>query len=154
MQILDPILDEATWRARAAAHEELVDSWLHEHVERRREGRKHPVEDFLFTYYSYRPNQLRRWHPGARVELIGATAAELGPDYRETADGAVLDEQAVRVRRAESIAWIDRLLRETAARPGHFGCFGMHEWAMVYQLSPDEIRHSAWPLRLGPEATD
>jgi hypothetical protein len=42
------ILDEAVWRSRRAAHEALVDGWLHAHRERRREGRKHPVEDFLF----------------------------------------------------------------------------------------------------------
>ncbi len=148
------ILDEPTWRAAAAAHEERIDGWLSGHLERRQHGHKHPVEDFLFTYYSYRPNQLRRWHPGAGVVLAGATAAELGPDYRETADGAVLDDDAVRAKRADSIAWIVRLLRETSSRPAHFGCFGMHEWAMVYRLSPDQVRHSTWPLRLGPEGTD
>jgi hypothetical protein len=148
------ILDEPTWRAAKTAHEAHIDDRLSEHLERRRHGRKHPVEDFLFTYYSYRPNQLRRWHPGAGVVLVGAAAAELGPDYRETADGAILDDHAVRARRSDSIAWIARLLRETSARPAHFGCFGMHEWAMVYRLSPDEIRHAAWPLRLGPDGTD
>jgi hypothetical protein len=35
-------------------------------------------------------------------------------------------------------------------RPGFFGCFGLHEWAMVYRQTPEEIRHNAWPLRYGP----
>jgi hypothetical protein len=148
------ILDEPVWRERRTAHEVRVDAWLQGHVQRRREGRKHPVEDFLFTYYSYRPNQLRRWLPGTGVVLRGATAAELGPDYRDTADGAVIDDQGVRLRRGDNIAWIQRLLRETAGRPANFGCLGMHEWAMVYRLSPDEIRHTDWPLRLGPQGTD
>jgi hypothetical protein len=26
----------------------------------------------------------------------------------------------------------------------------MHEWAMVYRLEPENIRHSAWPLRVSP----
>ena len=39
-------------------------------------------------------------------------------------------------------------------RAPHFGCFGMHEWAMVYRLAPDDVRHSAWPLRLGAPGTD
>jgi hypothetical protein len=30
----------------------------------------------------------------------------------------------------------------------------MHEWAMVYRLSPDDVRHRAWPLRLGGDGTD
>jgi len=41
------------------------------------------------------------------------------------------------------------LMRATAARTPHFGCFGMHEWAMVYRLRPEQVRHAAWPLRLG-----
>ena len=43
-------------------------------------GVKHPVADFLFTYYSYRPAQLRRWHPGAGAVLADADPSELGPD--------------------------------------------------------------------------
>ena len=30
--------------------------------------------DFLFTYYSLRPRQLRIWHPGFGVALAGAAA--------------------------------------------------------------------------------
>jgi hypothetical protein len=46
------------------------------------------------------------------------------------------------------------LLSATAGRTPNFGCFGMHEWAMVYRLAEDETRHADWPLRLGPEGTD
>ena len=49
-------------------------AWVQPHLERRRRGEKHPVHDFLFTYYSQRPAQLRRWHPGLGVELEGAGA--------------------------------------------------------------------------------
>ena len=54
-----------TWTARKAAHERRVDALIAPHLERRRRGIRHPVEDFLFTYYSHRPAQLQRWHPGA-----------------------------------------------------------------------------------------
>ncbi|WBB70496.1 3-methyladenine DNA glycosylase [Micromonospora sp. WMMD812] len=146
-------LDAAVWRARRAAHEERVDAWLTPHLARRRRGEKHPVEDFLFTYYSYRPAQLRRWHPGAGVELRDAAPAEFGRDYRAGAAGVTLDTEAVRARRAESIHWIRSLLAATAGRPAHLGCFGMHEWAMVYRQTQAEVRHNAWPLRLSPEQT-
>jgi hypothetical protein len=43
------------------------------------------------------------------------------------------------------------LLTATAARPAFTGCFGLHEWAMVYR--DDERRH-ALPLRLGRSGTD
>jgi hypothetical protein len=146
------ILDAPTWRARRAEHEARVDSWVAGHAERRRHGRKHPVEDFLFTYYSYRPNALRRWHPGVGVALEAADPAEFGPDYT-TSDGTVrVDVDAVRQRRGEAVRWIGTLLRRTAGRPAHFGCFGMHEWAMVYRS--DDVRHTDWPLRLSPAGTD
>ncbi len=46
------------------------------------------------------------------------------------------------------------LLQATAGRPARFGCFGLHEWAMVYRLGQGDVRHSAWPLRLGAAGTD
>ncbi|HEX6970295.1 MAG TPA: 3-methyladenine DNA glycosylase [Micromonosporaceae bacterium] len=147
------VLDERTWRARARAHAARVDAWLGPHLQRRRAGIRHPVEDFLFTYYSYRPAQLRRWHPGPAVTLAGADPAEFGPGYRVVADGLTLDTEAVRAKRSESIAWIRALLARTAERPAQFGCFGLHEWAMVYRQTQDEVRHNAWPLRLGPAGT-
>ena len=130
------VLPADVWRARRAAHEARVDAWVTPHLARRRAGAKHPVEDFLFTYYSYRPAQLRRWHPGAGV------ICEDGP---EPVDAAQLIKE-----RSESIRWIHRLLTATATRSPHLGCFGMHEWAMVYRQRPDEVRHNAWPLRLQP----
>lgn len=145
------VLEPATWQARRRAHQERVDALLAPHLARRRNGEKHPVQDFLFTYYSNRPARLRRWHPGAGLVLRGADPTEFGPDYRASAAGATLDTTAVRARRAASIAWTRTLLAATAGRPAQFGCFGMHEWAMVYRQTHAEVRHNAWPLRLSPQ---
>jgi hypothetical protein len=128
-----------------------VDAWLGVHLERRRLGVKHPVEDFLFTYYSHRPAQLRRWHPGAGVVL--AEAADLGGDYVRVEGGVTVDVDGVLARRRDSVTWIRDLLVATGARPAHVGCFGMHEWAMVYRQTQEELRHNAWPLRLGAAGT-
>jgi hypothetical protein len=144
------VLDEAAWRARAVAHEARVDGWLTGHLDRRRRGQAHPVEDFLFTYYSYRPGQLRAWHPGAGVVLAGAPPAR---DYVATPEGSTVDTVGVLSRRGDSMRWIAELLSRTAARPAQLGCFGLHEWAMVYQQSHDQVRHAAWPLRLGAAGT-
>jgi hypothetical protein len=141
------VLPGDVWRARRTAHERRVDGWLGPHLARRRAGVKHPVEDFLFRYYSYRPAQLRRWHPGAGVRLEDCQdPAELGPFY--TATG--LDVATVTAQRADSLRWIRDLLTATMSRPAQFGCFGMHEWAMVYRQSPQETRHNAWPLLVPP----
>ncbi|HKE67495.1 MAG TPA: 3-methyladenine DNA glycosylase [Micromonosporaceae bacterium] len=147
------VVAEPQWRARRAAHEARVDAWVGAHRDRRTVGRKHPVEDFLFTYYSWRPRQLRRWHPGADVTLVGADAVEFGADYVSRPAGLILDAARVRHRRGDAIAWIVDLLRNTASRPPHLGCFGMHEWAMVYRQSADELRHANWPLRLSANDT-
>jgi hypothetical protein len=142
------VLAERGWRDRRAAHERRVDALVATHRARRRHGVEHPVEDFLFTYYSHRPARLRRWHPGAGVALCGAVAGELGRGYRESPAGVTLDVPAVLARRGPAIRWIRDLLAATAARPAHLGCFGLHEWAMVYRLDQEAVRHTRWPLRL------
>ena len=62
-----------------------------------------------------------------------------------------VDAGAFEREKGASLALIERILRQTAARPGAFGCFGLHEWAMVYRQG--EHRHPV-PLRLGQDATD
>jgi hypothetical protein len=50
-------------------------------------------------------------------------------------------------------AWVAQLLDRTSSRPAQFGCFGLHEWAMVHRQPAEDVRHAAWPLRLGSEGT-
>ncbi|MFC0530131.1 3-methyladenine DNA glycosylase [Phytohabitans kaempferiae] len=140
------VLEATEWRARRATHEARVDAWLAPHLARRQAGEKHPVEDFLFTYYSFRPAQLRRWHPGAGVTLEDGLPDK---EYIQTGQGVMLDPT---VAARKSTEWIGTLLRRTAGRPAHFGCFGMHEWAMVYRA--EGVRHEQVPLRLSPAETD
>ncbi|WP_134739377.1 3-methyladenine DNA glycosylase [Nocardioides sp. 503] len=156
------VLDEATWRARAAAHAERVDAFVRPHLERRGASVKHPVHDFLFTYYSQRPAQLRRWHPGFGVALEDAeeyaTLKGYASGVEEVAQQPSRHPVTVSAAFVESqrplVESIHALLTATAGRPANFGCFGMHEWAMVYRLEEDETRHADWPLRLGAEGTD
>ncbi|CAN5304444.1 hypothetical protein BH09ACT12_BH09ACT12_16890 [soil metagenome] len=147
-------LDETIWRARATTHAERVGAFIAPHLESRDAQVKHPVHDFLFTYYSQRPAQLRRWHPGFGVELVGGAEdyAHL-KGYAETPDGASVEASYVASQRP-LVAALHRLLGATASRPAHTGCFGLHEWAMVYRLADDETRHADWPLRLGGPGTD
>src|SRR5690606_3488364 len=110
---------------------------------------KHPVHDFLFTYYSYRPAQLRRWHPGFGTHLEDAPDHAGLKGYALQADGAVTVASSYVASQRPLLEQLRRLLAATADRPAHFGCFGLHEWAMVYRLHEDQTRHSDWPLRLG-----
>ncbi|SDC19017.1 hypothetical protein SAMN05660690_0860 [Geodermatophilus telluris] len=151
-----PRLSAAEWTARAAAHDARVEQWTAPHRERRRRGERHPVLDFLFTYYSETPGRLRRWHPGAGVAL--APSAD-GPAphaawrwYATDGDGTVrLDVAALLADREPTVRFVRELLAATASRPAQTGCFGLHEWAMVYRA--DERRHAV-PLRLGRAGTD
>jgi hypothetical protein len=145
---LTTALKPAVWRARRAAHERRVEAWIAPHLARRRAGQPHPVEDFLFTYYSYRPARLRRWHPGPGVLLEDADPADFGRHYRLADGGAALDTQRVAVQKHEIIKRVRVLLSATAGRAPQLRCFGMHEWAMVYRQSETDVRHNAWPLRL------
>ena len=149
-------LTTGEWAARAVDHERRVDRWTAPHRERRRRGQTHPVLDFLFTYYSQTPGRLRRWHPGPGVELDpgpGGPAPHTGWRWYGTdPDGVVgLDVPAFVADRGDTVRFVRRLLAATASRPAFSGCFGLHEWAMVYR---DERTRHAVPLRLGQAGTD
>jgi hypothetical protein len=147
------VLDEPSWHARREAHTARVDGWLTAHRDRRSRAVSHPVEDFLFEYYSFRPYQLRRWHPGHGVVLAGDSAQELldWRDYVAVRAGVTVDTAGVLATRLPTVRWVRDLLVGTAQRPAFFGCFGLHEWAMVYQTPPERLRHPEWPLRLGAD---
>lgn len=146
------VLGPAEWRARRAAHEARADRLVEARRERAQKGERDPVEDFLFTYYPFRFAAVRRWTPGAGIAL--AEADELVDDRRFLcgSDGLVrvaLPDAAQAGRLDFSL----RLCRAVATRAAFHGCFGLHEWAMVYGQA-EQRRHGAWPLRLGAEGTD
>jgi hypothetical protein len=147
-------LPVSQWQALASAHAERAGALVGGHLVRRRRRERHPVEDFLFTYYPTRPSQLLVWHPGPGIRLLDAPPSYAARRGYRTVDGAVELDPAEIAHRAESIEWIQKLLTATMERPAQFGCFGIHEWAMVYRQPTDEIRHGQWPLRLGAEGTD
>lgn len=141
-------LTEREWRERAAAHAARVAPWVQPRLDRRRRGLSHPVDDFLFDYYSWRPGQLARWHPGVGMLLTGdVTEFRDLRGYRVDDSGARMDPSSVPV---DVLRTTLRLLEVTDARTPSFGCFGRHEWAMVYRQAPGEVRHAAWPLRTSP----
>lgn len=140
------VLSRDEWQARAASHRARLAPYVEPHLARREAGLAHPVHDFLFTYYSQRPAQLLRWHPGFGVRLEDAPehASLKGYDGGAVASSYVASQRVL-------LTTLARLLRATLSRPANLGCFGMHEWAMVYRA--DETRHRV-PLRLGAAATD
>lgn len=180
------IIPAGEWRALRDAHVAAVEERTAAHLERRARGEKHPVEDFLYTYYPFSPGQLSRWDPGAGCAAVvesdedaaafdrrwyrivdapesGAVPGPAPSRSRPTAETgsspsgtrlAVLDAEAWLADRGSGARFIRDLLTRTLAREGTFGCFGLHEWAMVYRQTDDEHRHRQVPLRLTQEETD
>lgn len=150
------------WGEAQAAHVVRVEPHVAGHLARRKDALKHPVEDFLFVYYAHSPGKLRRWHPGAGVALVvdadGRTPIDADRYTRriitERGPADILDLAAFVEARARTITFVRSLFSATLSRPGHLGCFGLHEWAMVYRLEPGEQRHEDLPLRLSHAETD
>jgi hypothetical protein len=150
--VFEVVLDEPDWTTRERMHHKRVDEFCEPHRRRARVGEAHPVWDFLFTYYSLRPRELRRWHPGFGVVLGGDSARFLNRSGYGHGRGGVTVTHEYLVARAETVRFIAGLLRATASRPARLNCFGLHEWAMVYRAPT--VRHGQVPLRLGAAGTD
>ncbi|MFC4373747.1 3-methyladenine DNA glycosylase [Nocardia halotolerans] len=153
------VLPQVEWQAAACAHRERLAELVGPYLERRAAGTTHPVIDFLFTYYGNKPAQLRRWHPGFGVGLLGAHDYAGARGYHQVNPGEPVRERAVYaadpaylMKRRDTVEFVSRLLTATARRPAQLSCFGLHEWAMVYRT--DDVRHQQVPLRLGRAGTD
>lgn len=145
------VLTRAEWTARARAHQERVDAVTAGHRERARTGARHAIEDFLYDYYSTRPSVLRRWSPGVGVVLEDAEEFAERKWFARVDGGWAVDAAAFYADRGGTVDFVAALIAATASRPLALGCFGMHEWAMVYHA--DATRHPL-PLRLGAHGTD
>lgn len=156
------VLSPREWRELRDAHEQAVHERTASHLERRSRGEKHPVEDFLFTYYPFKPGKLATWHPGAGTAVVVETSADEAYFNRrwftrsQHAGHTVahVDVGAWEADRGQGASFIRQLLEATVDREASFGCFGLHEWAMVYKQTAQEHRHSQVPLRLSQEETD
>jgi hypothetical protein len=152
----ESVLGTSEWKARAAVHLERVQRWTQPHRERRSRREVHPVYDFLFQYYSYSGGRLESWHPAPHEVLVDSTEARErfnGPEYH-AADGVIRrNTSALSSADRERLDQVLHVLCATRDRPANFGCFGMHEWAMVY--GGHDVRHAAIaPLRLPQEQVD
>lgn len=175
---MDIALPAERWRAAARAHRTRIAERTDPLMALHDDGLRHPVYDFLFTYYSQSAGSLQRWHPGLGVVLAddaegsaaAAEAEEFGQahrsewtHYRRVAPGEhpdapeggwAVDAAAFAADRPTGVAFIRDLLSRTAGREARLGCFGLHEWAMAYRSEVHGVRHSTVPLRLGAEGTN
>ncbi|WP_297750379.1 3-methyladenine DNA glycosylase [uncultured Tessaracoccus sp.] len=142
------MLTREQWQSRAAEHRDAAQRELADVVWRRDRGMKEPVDDFLFHYYNLRPSHLMQWHPGVGVKLEDDGSWQ-PPHYRVQDGIAQFDADAFLAKRRGTVDTARRLLTAAASMQPKFGCFGMHEWAMVHGLEQHETRHPYLPLRYG-----
>ncbi|HLR31192.1 MAG TPA: hypothetical protein VK074_01800 [Fodinibius sp.] len=143
-------LTASEWRRQMTDHEQKISARLDPYLRRRSEQQKDPVMDFLFEYYAFRPSHLRRWSPGLGTLLLGGNAREWQFDEMSSrGEDCYLDIAGFPADRISSLQWILDVLRNSGKRRPSFGCFGMHEWAMVYKA--DRVRHQHLSLRMDRE---
>ena len=150
------VWDRAQWHACMQAHATSVAAQADAFVDRRSRGAKHPVHDFLFTYYSFAPAKLKQWVPpfGVSLEITASDLADCPWLQSERFicenDRLHLDESRFMQREREFAAWVAMLCTRILGRAGRFTCYGLHEWAMVYRQSSQQVRHQGYELRLPP----
>ena len=139
---------EEEWSSMKSNHESELGLLLDPYLEKRSRQLKDPVLDFLFEYYPFRPAHLKRWSPGIGRSLQYHDQDKL-PEISELSileNRAYLDATYLPQKRVASAKWIVRMLQKSNQKKPLFGCFGMHEWAMVYKA--ENVRHQQIPLRL------
>ena len=135
------------WQQLQADHKQKIGRIVDDYLEARSQQQKDPVMDFLFEYYAFRPSHLKRWSPGLGTVLQDSKNRDWPLDEMCTIDGdSFLDIGYFDKDRISAIKWILEVLEQSANRKPSFGCFGMHEWAMVYKAQ--NVRHSHLSLRM------
>lgn len=145
------ILEESEWKAQMAHHKKSLSNVLNPYLEKRSRQKKDPVLDFLFEYYAFRPSHLLKWSPGIGKAIAFRDTSDL-PEISELSirdNEAFLNRDFFPQKRLRSAQWTLELLEKSVDQKPMFGCFGMHEWAMVYRA--EDIRHQQIPLRLSDE---
>ncbi len=157
MEVSNPasqIIPLSEWKERETQYVEAMRAITVPMRERRSRGEKHPVDDFLNTYYSFPLGRLERWHPGVGVVLEDDEEHEFKEQFYRRESGVVFaDPGKLSDKGRTRITWILRLLELTQARRPNLACHGLHEWAMVYSGADVRHRESA-PLRISQAEID
>ena len=148
---IDTILTYEDWQLRRTRHYEAFDRIVEPHLVRRSHHINNAVADFMFEYYGFRPSYLRKWSPGYGVLLEGATLKDFGAHdgFIQETGGVRLSVDSCSDRFSDRTRWIRDMLVTTQNRTPLFGCFGLHEWAMLYRTS--DPRHASLALRVNPD---
>lgn len=103
--------------------------------------RLHPIYNFLHTYYRYSPEILMNYSPGIGIIVNGINLNNIPdlirPYFIEVNHGVTISVNLLASDHKKRTKLYDnyQLMLQTSLRQPHFGCFGYHEWAMLYSGS-------------------
>jgi hypothetical protein len=114
--------------------------------------KKHPLFNFMFSYFHFKPEKvLYQYSPGLDVTLedqynekseknintfdnkhlaIFAEINKVGSFTLDPVKGKYCPEKVLSMRNTA------KLLQNSYAKAPSFSCYGLHEWAMLYEPSP------------------
>ena len=129
------VIDAPIWRDAAEAHRarmlSLIGGSLNVDL-------SNPIYNFIFVYYSFDQKLLLRYSPGAGVVLKGVGVKEedlwTGRGYVSYGDGSArMDPMLCKPSMRNGAVTAASIMRATSGRAPHLNCYGLHEWAMLYQ---------------------
>jgi hypothetical protein len=141
-------LEITDWKSAERAQLSLLEPIVLPFLESRSHHIEQPVTDFLFDYYSFRAVKLLSWNPGINIR-VSADWEPCDHRYRLGDDGWRLHPEDFPEKRLRSLHWVIAYQKAIIDRQPAFGCYGLHEWAMVYRSQ--DIRHGQVPFRLSEE---
>ena len=138
----------SVWLAEAENHVQRMNELLYPGTKadlkaRMHAVREHPVYNFLHTYYRYSAEDLKMFSPGLDRVLSfnddDGDLAKVHSRFRVISASQTLKFEITAPLTADGrFGWIQLsrardILRATSTRLPFLGCFGLHEWAMLYK---------------------
>lgn len=137
------------WMARAEMHASELNKLVYPSGDSLK-SRMHlvsqdPIYNFLHSYYRYSVKDLKKFSPGIDVlledaDLIKHKSFLIERLMTATSEGAYYDPRLMKAPADGRYGWINvtkirDILSATGLKQPFFGCFGLHEWAMLYSGS-------------------
>ena len=148
-----PGITASKWKADAANHINVMDDLLYPPGDslkaRTHLVKQHPIYNFLHTYYRYSTSNVKKYSPGLGILLNNCNEEDIS-DVFDSSTSTLLNSKYLKITahgyfyelpKLDSpdgpFGWITlsktrNILHSTASRQPFYGCFGLHEWAMLY----------------------
>ncbi|GAB5371278.1 hypothetical protein AAMO2058_001565600 [Amorphochlora amoebiformis] len=155
-------VEEGLWRREAEKEQaRMLELLGGEMRSKNGKSRHHPIYNFIFEYYMFKPKMLLQYSPGLGVRLEGAQPGDPALSSRGFSHdswGAWADPSLAKNKTVESLRWTRDLLKTTVDRKPELHCYGLHEWAMLYHPAESKEKpphkYQSIPLRVSQETVN